>query len=61
MHGRQWKEIQVKTDAFLEQCNVSRKHRAAVTQHRVTATEISRTPLPHFFLQQIISPAINLK
>ena len=31
MHGRQSKGIQVKTVAFLEQCNVSRKHRPAVT------------------------------
>ena len=37
MRGRHRKEIQVRTDAFLEQCNVSHKHHATVKQ-LVTAT-----------------------
>ena len=58
MRRRRWKAIKVSSDAFLEQCNVSRKHRAVVTQQRVTA----RTPSPHVFIVlQIISQVINLK
>ena len=38
MRWRRRKEIQVGADAFLEQSNVLRKHRAAVTQQQMTAT-----------------------
>ena len=61
MHGRQLKVIQDRTDAFLEQCNISRKHRVPVTQQRVTTTLTSRTPLPDIFELQIIYQAINLQ